>query len=173
MNLQSQQSRSRRACFFAALLLAVVVACLAWPNDRGFLFITPVPVGLPLVPTETNAAHIVARSPGGQEVLIAKTSDGDLWLRDRRGHERCVGSNVVRASFSPDGKKLAIDTKDNEIVVETIDGDHLARLTRASDHAWSSNSAAIVFSAMASADYPQLEQTVVYDLDSNRLSELK
>ena len=120
-------------------------------------------------PAIRESQHIFDKSPNGQEVLLSKNSAGDLWLRDVNGHERSVGRNVIRATFSPDGKKIAYDTSDTEIFVETITGKHLAHLTRATDHAWSSNSESILFSATASADYPQLEQTVIYDLRSDRV----
>ena len=147
------------------IMLALLLVSFRSSGDKS--------VSLP-APTQTALAaksslHIFDKSSAGQELLFSKTSTGDLWFRDANDRERCLASNVIRATFSPDGKKIAFDTRDNEIFVETIEGKPLARLARASDHAWSSNSAAIIFSATASADYPQLEQTVIYDLLSDRL----
>lgn len=115
-------------------------------------------------PEPKRSLYIFDVSPSGLELLVSKTSTSDLWFRDATGRERWLASNVVRASFSPDGKKFAYGTSDNEIFIETIDGEQLARLTRASDHAWCSNSTAVTFSAIAGLDYPELEQTVIYHL---------
>ena len=120
-----------------------------------------------------NSLQIIDQLPTGQGLLFSKDFSGDLWFRDESGHERYVASNVLRATFSPDGMKIAFDTSDNEIFIETIEGKKLAVLARASDHTWSSNSAAIVFSATASADYPQMEQSVTYNLTSEEVENRK
>jgi hypothetical protein len=115
-----------------------------------------------------SSLHIFDKSPQGNGLLFSRTSTGDLWFRDARGRDRCVASEVIRASFSPDGKKFAYGTSGYELFVETIEGKHLAQLARAHDHTWCSNSAAVTFSAIASVDYPELEQTVIYYLDSRQ-----
>ena len=96
------------------LLLCVAIAILASirrDDDRHAL--TP-------AVSQTEKEHSVSIHIFDQrrrELLFSKTSNGDLWFRDANGRERCLASNVVRASFSPDGKKFAYDTKNNEIFV--------------------------------------------------------
>lgn len=132
-----------------------------------------------LVPTQTRAAEETQRSlyifdklPWNRTILFSRESAGDLWLRDAQGHECYVASNVVCANFSPDGKKFAYATESYDLFIETIEGKPLAHLAGAIDHRWRADSASLTFSAMASIDYPDLQQTVVYDLNRNQTTYL-
>jgi hypothetical protein len=116
-----------------------------------------------------RALHIFDKSSRGEK-LFSKNSREDLWLRDAAGRERCIASNVVRANFSPDGNKFAYATSGYDLFIETIEGRQIAQLARVQDHTWSSNSMAITCSAIAALDYPELEQMVVYELESNQQS---
>jgi hypothetical protein len=98
------------------------------------------------------------------------SSSNELWFRNANGKDRLIARNVVRAKFSPDGKKIAYSTSDYELRVETIEGEFLAELPRACDPAWRSDSSAITFSAMADPDYPELKQGATYQLDSGRVT---
>ncbi len=109
--------------------------------------------------------QIIDHSRRGTIFLFSKTMDGDLWFRDERGRERYIASNVVRASFSPDGTKVAYGNMSDEFYVTSLAGKRLAELTRVRDHVWASNSAAVTLSALAAIDYPETEQTIVYHLE--------
>jgi hypothetical protein len=125
---------------------------------------------------------IYDRSPVNAGLLISKNrsrtfqhdSDtfGDLWFQDAKGNERIIARNVVHAKFSPDGKKIAYSTSSSELFVETLQRELLAQVPRASDPDWREDSAAVSFRVVPSSDYTDMEQIVVYELQSGRISQL-
>jgi dipeptidyl aminopeptidase/acylaminoacyl peptidase len=120
--------------------------------------------------------HLYDSSPANSGVLFSKTDSKsdtweDLWLRDATGKERFIANEVTVARFSPDGKKIAYATGSHEVFIETLAGERLAEIPRASDPMWRSDSTALSFSAIPSLDYPELQQVSVYDLNSGQLVE--
>jgi hypothetical protein len=97
---------------------------------------------------------------------------GNLWIQSPNGIERYVASNVVRALFSPDGQKIVFATSASEIVLETVEGKFLARIPRAYDPMWCSDGSAVTFLAISSAEYPDFQQRVIYDLNAKQVSGL-
>lgn len=108
-------------------------------------------------------------------LLISKSGSthedgGDLWLRDR-SHERFVAEDVTGAKFSPDGRKFAYATSNCEVFVETLAGERLAEIPRASEPFWGVESKTLNFVVIPSPEYPELQQQAVYDLNSGRVVE--
>lgn len=106
-------------------------------------------------------------------VLISKADNDDLLFRDATGKERFIAREVIAAKFSPDGHKIAYATRDREVFVETLVGELLAQIPRAFDPVWGNDSMTLSFSAIPSADYPELQQTTVYDLTSGRAADAR
>jgi hypothetical protein len=147
-----------------AVILALVLFSLRPHNDN----ILAVPARPPIPDTTIDTFRVFDRSPHTKELLFSTGSVRELWFRDTRGGERCIASNVVRASFSPDGQKFAYSTSDDDLFIETVDGKQIARLARARDYTWSADSMAVTFLAIAAVDYPELEQIIVYEILSNQ-----
>jgi hypothetical protein len=124
-----------------------------------------------------NIRQIHDHSITGSRLFSKRSSENqrpatgeNLWLQETNGHERCIAENIVRASFSPDGQKISYTTGDCELVIETLEGKRLASLARARDPVWSSDSASVTFSAIPALDYPDLQETVIYDLNSGQIA---
>lgn len=176
---ETRKNQSRGACFLGAITLAIWVVLLASP-DKEPSAVAREPGGGQRV--ANRATHyIFAKSPVDGALLFSKTpvetDDGtrakrDLWFQDARGGTRCVASDIVSARFSPDGQKFAYANNASELFIETIEGKRLAQFAGASDYNWHSDSTAVSFSAMASIDYPDFQQSVVYDLDSGEMTYL-
>jgi hypothetical protein len=122
--------------------------------------------------------YIFDRSPTSGS-LISKTPDGhgrdpraaDLWLRNREGKERFIAAEVTSAKFSPDGEKIAYCTRGHELFIETVKGQRLAQIPRASEPNWRADSVTLSFLATPSLDYPDLQQVAIYDLGADRVTE--
>jgi dipeptidyl aminopeptidase/acylaminoacyl peptidase len=163
--------------FGVSILAALLVSCgLDEPKNSSIV----APAGADAEPfhQEKIAPHIFDRLPAGTGILFSKSPRSDasvcseLWFQDAHEREHRVASDVVRASFSPDGQKFAYATHHDELFIESIEGSELAHFTGARDFSWFSDSARLMFSAMASVDYPDFEQSVVYDLNSGRMTHL-
>jgi hypothetical protein len=94
---------------------------------------------------------------------------GELWLRDRRGEERLIARDVVSAKFSPDGSKIAYATAQHELLVETVEGESLARIARVIEPNWCDDGDTLSFLAIPSFDYPEIQHLTFYDLSTNRI----
>lgn len=154
-----------------AIILAATAYFLIWHPEPITLFVGPKRTSPPTPPVHRTLLFHKTTHP--EKLLYSKGFNGDLWLRNERGTERHVASDIVRASFSPDGKKFAYATIGHDLFIETIEGKQLAHLTGALDHSWSSDSSRVTFLAVASADYPDLQQTMIYDLNQDQTSQLQ
>jgi hypothetical protein len=133
---------------------------------------------------EKRDFYVFENLPTGKGILFSETFAGnfrettdtlpfgDLWFQGVDRQKRLIADAVVRAGFSPDGKKLAYIRTNSELHVETIEGRTLARLQRIHDHNWSSDSATMILSVMVSLEYPELQQTLIYNLNSGKLLQL-
>lgn len=118
-----------------------------------------------------NYQWVYDRLPTCDTLLISKddpqiTADKNLWIRDSVGNERLIAKKVTEAKFSPDGNKIAYVTADNEVFVETLAGERLAEIPRASDPSWGVESTTLSFVATPSLEYPELQQQTIYDLNT-------
>ncbi|MDB6025411.1 MAG: hypothetical protein JWM68_1634 [Verrucomicrobiales bacterium] len=172
MNFTIESRRSRWLWFLGGMTFAMLMASFITADKPNSCLVAHDVAGSPRVQKEERPLHIFARSHRGREILFSKTSKGDLWFQDAKGRERCIATNVESASFSPDGKKFAYANSSDELFIETIEGNQLAHLTGARDHSWRSDSAAVTFLAMVSSDYPDIQQTVVYDLNHSQATHL-
>jgi hypothetical protein len=153
---------------FAVTLLSI--ALILWLKERKDSPLAVQPAVSPAVVAQIDEHSVLGsrlftrNSAEGRSRSFNGMVDATLWIQNANQSERCVASNVIQASFSPDGRKIVYASAAGEIVIETLEGKCLARLARARDPLWRSDSAAVTFSATASADYRDFQQTICYDL---------
>lgn len=99
----------------------------------------------------------------------------DLWIQDENGNERLIAEDVYRAQFSPDGNKIAYTTSDCVLHVEDIAGGKVAKVERAYEPNWRSDSDALVFAQVPegrSLHIPEVLGLSVFDLNSGQIKPL-
>lgn len=131
--------------------------------------------------------YMFDKAPNANRFLIAKgnsknfvpDSDAaagwDLWIQDENGKERLIAEDVYRAQFSPDGKKIAYTTADCVMHVESVAGDKVAKVERAYEPNWRSDSDALVFGQVPegrSLHMPEVLGLSVFDLTSGQIKPL-
>lgn len=119
-----------------------------------------------------SARSVLDVSIAGFTFLISRRSEdggGELWLQRADGEERLVSKEALSASFSPDGRKFAYATAQHELFIETVSGESLAQLFRASEPVWRSDSL-LSFSAIPDDGLSELQQVIVYDLNADRIA---
>lgn len=114
----------------------------------------------------TGCALISKAGPTNSPLTLDQRHVGDLWLVDEVGVERLIADRVIWAKFSPAGDKTAYLSDTGELFIRSNAGDLLAQIANVSDPAWMEDGAALTLFAVPMADYPEMRQKVIYNLQS-------